>query len=259
VLVVKGRSTGMRRALVAVDGSEDSWAAARFFGGLPLPRELRVRLLAVLDLPPMAASAEGSAPAGVTTPEALIVERRAVLEGVLSRVAASYQGVVRDVECSVVIGRPAAEIVSAAHEPGVGLVVVGARGVGRIRRWLLGSISEQVLHRADCPVLVVPASPRSAASSRPATQVALATSVAPVLPRGKAMSTYFVIGDQTTHLAGDPECPECWEDYPERCPCGEAGSRPAQVARRVAWRQNDRGGRACRPGQRHAPRVCKRT
>ena len=34
------------------------------------------------------------------------------------------------------------------------------------------------------------------------------------------MSTYFVIGDETTHIAGNPQCPECWEDYPETCPCG---------------------------------------
>jgi nucleotide-binding universal stress UspA family protein len=159
VLVVKWRSTRMRRALVAVDGSEDSWAAAQSFARLPLPKESTVRLLAVLDVPPMMAPTEGAAPAMVTTPEALISERRAQLEGILSRVAASYQGVVRDVERSVVVGGPAAEIVSAAREPGVDLVVVGARGLGPIRRWLLGSVSEHVLHHADCPVLVVPPSP----------------------------------------------------------------------------------------------------
>ena len=36
----------------------------------------------------------------------------------------------------------------------------------------------------------------------------------------KNMTTYFVIGDETTNIAGDPQCPECWEDYPETCSCG---------------------------------------
>lgn len=34
------------------------------------------------------------------------------------------------------------------------------------------------------------------------------------------MSAYFVIGDETTHIAGDPQCPGCWKGYPETCPCG---------------------------------------
>jgi hypothetical protein len=32
--------------------------------------------------------------------------------------------------------------------------------------------------------------------------------------------TLFGIGDETTHRAGAPDCPECWEEYPEPCPCG---------------------------------------
>jgi nucleotide-binding universal stress UspA family protein len=44
--------------------------------------------------------------------------------------------------------------VARAHEPT--LVVVGRRGHARLAHVLLGSVSERVVHRACCPVLVVP-------------------------------------------------------------------------------------------------------
>jgi nucleotide-binding universal stress UspA family protein len=153
VLVVKGPPEGLRRALVAVDGSEDSMAAARFFSRLPLPPGLAVRLLAVAEPPPAPMLYSGilAPPA----PDNLLEERRRALEGALARAAAEFESRAVAVESSVAVGRPAGEIVSAAAEPGVDLAVVGARGLGRLGRWLLGSVSEQVLQRAECPVLVV--------------------------------------------------------------------------------------------------------
>jgi nucleotide-binding universal stress UspA family protein len=52
-------------------------------------------------------------------------------------------------------GAPDAQIVSLAEELGVGLVVMGSRGLGRIRRALLGSVSDSVVRHAHCPVMVV--------------------------------------------------------------------------------------------------------
>lgn len=53
------------------------------------------------------------------------------------------------------MGRPADEILAATSEKDVDLVVVGARGLGLVKRLLLGSVSERVLHEAECSVLVV--------------------------------------------------------------------------------------------------------
>jgi nucleotide-binding universal stress UspA family protein len=53
------------------------------------------------------------------------------------------------------VGKPAAEIVDLAEELGVGLVVVGSRGLGGVRRALMGSVSDSVVRHAHCPVLVV--------------------------------------------------------------------------------------------------------
>jgi len=52
-------------------------------------------------------------------------------------------------------GRPDEEIIELAEEIGAGMVVIGSRGLEGIRRALLGSVSESVLHHAHCPVMVV--------------------------------------------------------------------------------------------------------
>jgi nucleotide-binding universal stress UspA family protein len=53
------------------------------------------------------------------------------------------------------IGVADAEIVDLAEEIEAGLVVLGSRGLGGIRRALLGSVSYSVVRHAHCPVLVV--------------------------------------------------------------------------------------------------------
>src|SRR5829696_1966307 len=53
------------------------------------------------------------------------------------------------------VGDAAKEIVELAEDLGVGLVVLGSRGHGWIRRALLGSVSMGVLRHAHCSVLIV--------------------------------------------------------------------------------------------------------
>ena len=53
------------------------------------------------------------------------------------------------------MGQAAPEIIVIAEEIDAGLIVMGSRGQGGIRRALLGSVSESVIKHAHCPVLVV--------------------------------------------------------------------------------------------------------
>ncbi len=63
-------------------------------------------------------------------------------------------------EAHPAIGRPDAEIVRIAEDLGAGLVVLGSRGLGSLKRALMGSVSESVVRHAHCPVLVVRGSAR---------------------------------------------------------------------------------------------------
>jgi nucleotide-binding universal stress UspA family protein len=53
------------------------------------------------------------------------------------------------------MGEVALEIVALAEELGAGLIVMGSRGLGGVRRALMGSVSDSVVRHAHCPVLVV--------------------------------------------------------------------------------------------------------
>jgi len=46
-------------------------------------------------------------------------------------------------------------IVNLAEQLGAGLIVIGSRGLGGIRRALMGSVSDSVVRHAHCPVMVV--------------------------------------------------------------------------------------------------------
>jgi nucleotide-binding universal stress UspA family protein len=47
------------------------------------------------------------------------------------------------------------EIVNVAKEGNFDLIVIGGRGISKIRELLLGSVTDGVIHHASCPVLVI--------------------------------------------------------------------------------------------------------
>ena len=58
-----------------------------------------------------------------------------------------------DTTVTLINDHPSAALVRAAD--GAFMVIVGARGLGGFKGLLVGSVSQHVMHHANCPVLIV--------------------------------------------------------------------------------------------------------
>ncbi len=135
------------RIVVGVESGPSSTAALRFAFE-------RAALLGVPVTAMHAFPAEGLYAGGVGLPQRLDVDLGSA-ERELAEVLAGFETEFPDVTVSreVVPMRPERALVDAAES--ASLVVVGARGRNPFARLLLGSVSQQVLHHAHCPVAVV--------------------------------------------------------------------------------------------------------
>jgi nucleotide-binding universal stress UspA family protein len=154
VLVVRPHPAPLRSAVVAIDGSAGAEEAARFFAGLSLPRGLAVRLVGVVEPPQAPRTAPAVADDLLRAAIALITDdRRRALQEALERAAERFDAPALTHELPV--GPPGETLERLAASPGVHLMVLGARGLGGLKRLVLGSVSERVLRHAACPVLIV--------------------------------------------------------------------------------------------------------
>ena len=90
----------------------------------------------------------------------LVDWEQAVHDELTAHVAAAGLDPAVRVTCHVIHKSPTEGLMSAAE--GAHLLIVGARGRGGFRGLLLGSVSDQLVHHAPCPVTVV----RSGATGR---------------------------------------------------------------------------------------------
>lgn len=139
----------MLKVLFATDGSADSLKAARFLPQLCVAQELKVTLIYVKDPATGIAYAEGAVAPGS------IAQLEEVASDALSRTVAVLKEKGIDADQRTEWGNPARVVTELAQREGFDLVVAGSRGLGGLSGLLLGSVSDQIIHRAHCPVLVV--------------------------------------------------------------------------------------------------------
>ncbi len=73
----------------------------------------------------------------------------------LNMVKRELENVGIGVKVYLLSGAPAKEIVNISKRENVKLIVMGAHGKGLLTELLLGSVSTDVIRRAECPVLIV--------------------------------------------------------------------------------------------------------
>ena len=140
------------RILVPTDFSDAAVRALEY--GSRLASMLGAELTVVHIVAPAARHAwmEGADQSGDTT-EAWLTEATSTLADAVARVRERVP-IVRGM---VAVGIEAEEILDFTSRQQVDLIVMGMHGHGRTARWLHGSVTDQVLRRAPCPVLAIPA------------------------------------------------------------------------------------------------------
>jgi nucleotide-binding universal stress UspA family protein len=162
VMVVRGEPVVFpTKVLLATDGSREAELAARTAADLAQKTDSELHMVHVFGIAPVgppvypeATDLQSVEYEAEAEERQRISEQRAreVLEAEVEK-ARSAGGMVA--QAHLLEGRVAPEIVALAEEIGAGLIVMGSRGRGGIRRALLGNVSESVVRHAHCPVFVV--------------------------------------------------------------------------------------------------------
>ena len=138
--------------LLAVDGSDQSIDATRAFEGLSPAEQLKVlHVVNVPGIPYPAMGADVANDLAMTVERAMKEEGERILDQAVSLLPLHTGSVFKQLE----MGTPAESILKTAQEEKSDLIVMGARGLGRIREQILGSVSHRVMTHAPCSTLLV--------------------------------------------------------------------------------------------------------
>jgi nucleotide-binding universal stress UspA family protein len=140
------------RLMLAVDGSSDSALAVEAVRVRPWPRGTEVKVVTSVDLKLLSSLALAGVdlePAARDDDAASFVHRR--LQSVCNELAAAGL----QASPAVLDGDPKQSLVRAAERWAIDCIFLGAKGQGRLARFLLGSVSSAVAARAHCSVEVV--------------------------------------------------------------------------------------------------------
>jgi nucleotide-binding universal stress UspA family protein len=134
------------KILLATDGSREAELAATTAAALAKGTDSELHVVHVGPFMPMLFSTMEEEPARMAR------EARKTLDGAVGQLEAAGGDVA---QAHLRVGGASEEIVALAEELGAGLIVMGNRGRGGVRRALMGSVSDSVVRHAHCPVLVV--------------------------------------------------------------------------------------------------------
>ncbi|MBM7662911.1 nucleotide-binding universal stress UspA family protein [Bacillus mesophilus] len=138
------------KILVAYDGSELSKKALEYAKEMVANNEnARLEVVSVMEV---------SAYPNTFDPYLYIEIKKNAQEAANTRlveVRELLEQIPNHTDVEVLEGNPALKIVRYAEEQNVDLIVMGSRGLGRIKEFFLGSVSHNVVQMAKCPVFII--------------------------------------------------------------------------------------------------------
>lgn len=141
----------IKEILVPVDGSENANRAAQFAASMASVLDVPVRLFYVFP----AASVEVIGMAGMSRDDIDRVAQAAAQRAFDSTREALGEAAPKKLEEETSIGDPAEEVVRYTEDdPGM-MVIMGRRGLSRMRSLVLGSVSDKVSRHAKSPVTII--------------------------------------------------------------------------------------------------------
>ena len=150
------------KILVPVDGSKYAQDAVEYAVKIAKLTRAKIIALHVMHLPTYAyaySGGQGVSPVAIPTPLPVEVSEneKVAAKKIVDDIAKMVEEAGVAVETKIVERHPSVPdaIIQFASEADVDLIVMGTKGKTGIKRFLLGSVTESVVHHAHCPVLVV--------------------------------------------------------------------------------------------------------
>ena len=141
----------MKNILVAVDFSSGSVQALQQACLLADKFSARLLLLHVLHDPAEAPGFYSSKKAG----KKVLRNMEEAASQMMVEFVGKHMKKRKNFDTRITPGLPAAEIVRTAEKLKADMIVMGTRGVGGLTRMMLGSVADNVVRAATCPVLTV--------------------------------------------------------------------------------------------------------
>jgi nucleotide-binding universal stress UspA family protein len=140
------------KILLATDGSEEAALAAKTAADIAAKTDSELHVMHARIVPAYLDPSTERVREVPGIEENVSREAQQLLDAQAEQIKAAGGAVA---QTYVRLGRPVEEIIILADTIRAGLIVVGSRGLGGIRRLLIGSVSDSVVRHAHCPVLVV--------------------------------------------------------------------------------------------------------
>jgi nucleotide-binding universal stress UspA family protein len=151
ILLKENRMEKITSILVPVDGSAPSKKALEYAGTIAGKFNAAVSVLHVYEMPIPVTGYEYSS----RIFESLADDLKKYAEDIVEEAEKQLGDSGLKINKLILVGSQGYQIIEAAKGNNCDLIIMGSRGLGTIKSFLLGSVSNYVVHHAKTPVLLV--------------------------------------------------------------------------------------------------------